>query len=67
MLLEGKTAVVTGASHGIGKSIVDVFMDNGAKVIGLDIEETESWNENLTMLKADVSCTEDCKSAYREI
>ena len=67
MLLKDKITVVTGASNGIGKSIVDVFIKNGAKVIGLDIVEVESWNENLVMLKADVSSTADCERVYGEI
>lgn len=67
MLLNNKNAVVTGASNGIGKSIVDVFIENGAKVIGLDIVEAESWNPNLTMLKADVSSTADCERVYGDI
>ena len=67
MLLKDKIAVVTGASNGIGKSIVDVFIENGAKVIGLDIVEVESWNQNLTMLKADVSSTADCERVYGEL
>ena len=67
MLLKNKIAVVTGASNGIGKSIVDVFIENGAKVIGLDIIEIDSWNENLTMLKVDVSSSTDCERVYGEI
>ena len=67
MLLKGKIAVVTGASNGIGKSIVDVFIENGAKVIGLDIIEVQSWNNHLTILKADVSSTADCERVYSEI
>lgn len=67
MLLKGKIAVVTGASNGIGKSIVDVFIENGAKVIGLDIIEAESWNDNLTMLKVDVSSTSECEQVYQKI
>lgn len=34
--LEGKTAIITGASSGIGKATSGVFMREGAKVIGLD-------------------------------
>ena len=67
MLLEGKTAVVTGAGNGIGKAIVNVFLENGARVIGLDIIELESINSNLIMLKADVSSTADCERVYQEI
>ena len=33
MLLNNKIAVVTGASNGIGRSIVDVFLENGAEVM----------------------------------
>ncbi len=67
MLLKDRTAVVTGASNGIGKAIVDVFIENGAKVAGLDISEAERWNDDLIMLKADVSSTSDCERVYNEI
>lgn len=67
MLLKDKIAVVTGASNGIGKSIVDVFLENGARVIGVDIVDADSWNEKLTMLKADVSSTTDCEHVYSMI
>lgn len=67
MLLQDKIAVVTGASNGIGKSITEVFIENGAKVIGLDIVESASWNNHLTMLKADVSSTTDCEKVYEVI
>ncbi len=32
MVLDGKVAVVTGASRGIGKAIVDLFVREGACV-----------------------------------
>lgn len=67
MLLKDRTAVVTGASNGIGKAIVDVFIEHGAKVIGLDIEDAKSWHESLIMFRADVSNTADCERAYQEI
>ncbi|MDX1742571.1 MAG: SDR family NAD(P)-dependent oxidoreductase, partial [Ruegeria sp.] len=33
MDLRGKTVVVTGAAHGIGKGLVERFAQDGAKVI----------------------------------
>ena len=35
MKLEGKTAVVTGASSGMGRSIVELFTKEGANVIAM--------------------------------
>jgi NAD(P)-dependent dehydrogenase (short-subunit alcohol dehydrogenase family) len=35
--LENKTAVVTGASSGMGKSIARLFALNGAKVVVVDL------------------------------
>lgn len=67
LLLKDKIAVVTGASRGIGRAITNVFLENGARVIGLSRVGADSWDKNLTMLKADVSSTADCKKVYQEI
>lgn len=37
-LLQGKTAIVTGASQGIGRAIADVFAENGGTVVVADID-----------------------------
>ena len=37
----GKTAIVTGASHGFGRAICIALAENGADVWALDIEESE--------------------------
>ena len=66
-MLKNKTAIVTGANNGIGQAIVNVFLENGAKVIGLDITDGVSDNENLKLLKVDVSSTSDCEKVYEEI
>lgn len=40
--LEGKRAIVTGGASGIGKAIVQMFVNEGAKVIVADIELTSA-------------------------
>lgn len=41
-LLEGKTALITGASRGIGKSIARTFADNGCNIAFTDLSYDES-------------------------
>ena len=67
MLLKDKTAVVTGACNGIGRAIAEVFLENGARVIGLDLVPGASRDEKLTFLQADVSSTKDCERVRGEI
>ena len=67
MLLKNKIAVVTGASNGIGRAITNTFLRNGARVIGLDLEEGEDRNPDLIPLKADVSSTAECERVWQEI
>ena len=40
--LDGKTALVTGASRGIGAAIAATLGRDGAKVVGLDVPQAES-------------------------
>ena len=43
--LTGKTAIVTGAAHGIGAAIARHFVDRGARVMFADIDEAELERE----------------------
>ena len=44
--VNGKVAVLTGASRGLGKAIADKLIENGAKVVIGDILEKEG-NETI--------------------
>jgi 3-oxoacyl-[acyl-carrier protein] reductase len=53
----GQTVLVTGASRGIGKAIVDSFLLCGARVIGISTKETEFSHDNYLHLQLDLSDT----------
>lgn len=43
--LEGKVALVTGAASGIGLASALRFAQEGASVVGLDLNETSEWEQ----------------------
>ncbi len=50
-LLEGKTAIITGAARGIGKAIAQTYAENGANVIITDLAVTEETQQFVEELK----------------
>lgn len=50
-LLEGKTAIVTGASRGIGRAIAIRFAESGANVAGTDLK----YDDNAESLEKEIS------------
>lgn len=70
--LSGQTAVVTGASSGIGRAIAELYLQNGAEVIGIqrrpsgisherycDVIAARSWSSSRSSVAR-------CSSAARE-
>ncbi|MDF1619060.1 SDR family NAD(P)-dependent oxidoreductase [Pseudothioclava nitratireducens] len=53
--ISGKTAIVTGAAHGIGLAIARHFIDRGAQVMFADIDEARLADELGTEAKSDGS------------
>jgi 3-oxoacyl-[acyl-carrier protein] reductase len=50
-LLEGKTAIITGASRGIGRQVALVFAQHGANVAGTDLK----YDENAEQLEKEIN------------
>ncbi len=71
MKLQGKSVVVTGASSGMGKAIVELFVKEGASVVAvarrkerLEMLQDSLKNEagKVTIFVGDVSKKEDCEA-----
>jgi NAD(P)-dependent dehydrogenase (short-subunit alcohol dehydrogenase family) len=66
-LFEGKVALVTGASSGIGQSAALLYAANGAKVVVSDIHDGDTVTKikasggDAIFIKADVSKAADCE------
>ena len=72
--LSGKTALITGATRGIGKAIADNFIEVGAKVIltgtkqnEIDNLNSENKNQAVKWLMADFSTFDSIESFINEL
>lgn len=70
--LKDKAAIVTGAAQGVGLTTVKKFLEEGAKVIGTDINEEKLknslealHNDDLIWCKHDVSKEEDWQNVVQ--
>lgn len=77
-ILEGKTAIITGANRGIGKETVKVFAENGADIFACARLRNEEFENDLVSLKEtyqvdinpiyfDLSSSEQISSGIKEI
>ncbi|XP_059911840.1 15-hydroxyprostaglandin dehydrogenase [NAD(+)]-like [Gadus macrocephalus] len=78
MALEGRTAVVTGAAQGIGRSISEILLKNGAKVALLDVAEATGTTlkksldgqygpERTLFIPCDVQSQQQFKAALQKV
>ena len=59
--LDGKVCVITGAASGIGAESVRVFADEGARVVGVDLEDSEGVELSIV---ADVTDEDQVRAMY---
>jgi len=57
-MLKGKTALITGANGGIGRSIVNLFLKNNANVICLIRKSDKKFNKYIKKLSSNITVIE---------
>lgn len=77
MILEGKTAIVTGGSRGIGEAIVTRFLEEGACVYSLSRSEGKKYSDfseiaekkgtYFKWIKTDISQKDSIEKAIKEV
>lgn len=65
--LEGKVAVVTGGSSGIGKSVVEGLLEVGVKVANFDISENTLTHDNYLFVNVDVTSRESIEAGVKQV
>jgi NAD(P)-dependent dehydrogenase (short-subunit alcohol dehydrogenase family) len=71
--LDGKVALITGVAAGIGRATANLFAKEGARIVGVDIDEEggksitekiQAFGGGMTFVKTDVSHESDIKALF---
>ncbi len=65
--LQGKVAVVTGGAKGLGQAMAELFAQEGAKVVALDMADLTYANPNVEGMKLNVADGAACKEVFEKI
>ncbi|MBS9523965.1 SDR family NAD(P)-dependent oxidoreductase [Litoribacter ruber] len=65
MEIEGKLAIVTGVSKGIGYQVVTQLLEKGVKVAGWGRSHPDLYHDNFTFFPCDVSRESSVEEAYK--
>lgn len=63
--LKDKVAVITGGSSGIGLATAQILLDNGAKVVVGDVNESPLTHDNLVFVRTDVTSWSELKNLFK--
>jgi len=67
MNLQGKVAIITGVSKGIGYAVSKALLDKGAKVAGLGQNNPDFRHENFLFLKTDVRKYDELERSFNKV
>lgn len=67
MRLEGKVAVVTGGARGLGAAMCELFANEGAKCIAVDLGEGTFENPNIELYKLNITDSKACEEFFNYV